>query len=172
MQYQLRNMYRLENGEELPFLEKKLTLTVVREDRKTGKIKCIDDRLLLWVPYAADYEYKKELIEKWYRKQAAVILTEKAEEFSKLLNVSFEDVRIKDQKSRWGSCSMKGNLNFNFRILMAPEMVCDYVIKHELCHLVHMNHSESFWQLLESICPEYQKGKKWLKNCGQNLYIF
>ncbi|MBQ8597165.1 MAG: M48 family metallopeptidase, partial [Lachnospiraceae bacterium] len=86
--------------------------------------------------------------------------------------VTYEDIRIKDQKSRWGSCSSKGNLNFNWRIVMAPEPVCDYVVIHELCHLVHLDHSERFWKLVESICPGYEQYKKWLKTNGSRLYPF
>lgn len=169
---EMQSHIKLENGDELPFLGEKMTLTVIREDRSRGRIECVKGRLLLWLPYEADYQYKKELVEKWYRRQAAEIFLKKAETFAKLLDVKFENIRIKDQKSRWGSCSGKGNLNFNFRILMAPEAVCDYVIKHELCHLIYMNHSKDFWQLLEGICPEYKRCKKWLKDYGQKLYIF
>ncbi len=160
----------LNNGDELLFLGKKLILTVIREDRKNGRVKQVQNRLLLWVPYDADYELKRACIEKWYRKQASELLSEKAYEFSRRLGVHYEGISIKDQKSRWGSCSSKGNLNFNFRILMAPEKVCDYVIWHELCHLVHMNHSKEFWQLVASFCPEYRACKQWLKENAKILY--
>ena len=69
-------------------------------------------------------------------------------------------------------CSSKGNLNFNFRIIMAPEKVCDYVVKHELCHLVHLDHSEAFWSLLTSIHPETAECRRWLKENSKKLYPF
>ncbi|MBQ8598199.1 MAG: M48 family metallopeptidase, partial [Lachnospiraceae bacterium] len=128
----LKNRLKLESGDELYFLGEKRILTVIREDRKRSKVVCAMDRLLLYVPYEADYDDKRDQLEKWYRKEAAVLLEEKAEEFAGRLLVTYEDIRIKDQKSRWGSCSSKGNLNFNWRIVMAPEPVCDYVVIHEL----------------------------------------
>ncbi len=162
----------LENGDILFYLGEKRILNVIREQRTRAKVKCAMDRILMWVPYEADYEYKRECLEKWYRKEALCLISEKAEEFAESLSVCFENIRIKDQKSRWGSCSSKGNLNFNWRIIMAPEPVCDYVIIHELCHLVFMDHSVNFWNLVESICPQYRQYKKWLKENGKKLYPF
>lgn len=163
---------KLENGDQISLLGEKRSLVVVREERKRGRAKCVMDKLLLFVPYEADYYCKRELLEKWFRKEASLILKEKAQEFARLLSVIFKEIHIKDQRSRWGSCSSKGNLNFNWRIVMAPEPVCDYVVIHELCHLKHMDHSESFWQLVETVCPEYKQYKKWLKENGGLLYVF
>ncbi len=162
---------KLENGEKLPYLGQKKILTVVRQERQQCKVRCIQERLIMSLPYDAGYEDKKIQLEKWYRKEAAVILEEKAKYFSQILSVQYKDIRIKDQKSRWGSCSSKGNLNFNFRIIMAPEAVCDYVVIHELCHLTYMNHSEDFWQLVASVCPSYKQYVRWLKENGQTLYF-
>lgn len=163
---------KLENGDELYYLGEKRTLRVIRQERSRARVKCVMDLLLLWAPYEADYEYRRSALEKWYRREAAAVLGEKAGEFAERLHVSFRNIRIKDQKSRWGSCSSKENLNFNWRILMAPEPVCDYVIIHELCHLVHMNHSADFWQLVESLCPQYRQYRKWLRENGRKLYPF
>lgn len=168
----IKSRLQLENGDELYFLGEKRTLRVIREDRKRAKVVCAMDNLLLYVPYDADYEYKRDQLEKWYRKEASIILTEKAEEFAEKLQVSYADIKIKDQKSRWGSCSSKGNLNFNWRIVMAPEPVCDYVVIHELCHLKYLDHSPRFWNLVERICPDYEQYKKWLKINGAGLYPF
>ena len=161
----------LENGDIVWYLGEKRILSIMREERKTGRIKCAMDRIIMWIPYDAGYEFKLALLEKWYRKEAGILLNEKAEEFADLLHVTYQTIHIKDQKSRWGSCSGRGNLNFNWRIIMAPEPVCDYVVIHELCHLVHMNHSQEFWKLVESICPNYQQYKKWLKNNADTLYF-
>ncbi len=162
----------LENGDVLYYLGEKRVLTVIREQRTRAKIKSVMDRILMWIPYEADYKYKREQLEKWYRKEALAVIGQKALEYAQSLSVHFESIRIKDQRSRWGSCSSKGNLNFNWRIVMAPEPVCDYVIIHELCHLVFMDHSMNFWNLVKSICPEYQQYKKWLKENGKQLYPF
>ncbi|MGN1181091.1 MAG: M48 family metallopeptidase [Suilimivivens sp.] len=163
---------KLESGDMLPFLGEQRVLTVIREDRKRAKVNCAMERLLVFVPYDAGYEYRREALEKWYRKEASVIIGEKAEEYASRLNVAFKDIHIKDQKSRWGSCSSKGNLNFNWRLVMAPESVLDYVVIHELCHLRYMDHSEHFWNLVSGVCPAYRQYRKWLKENGESLYLF
>ncbi len=166
------NRLRLENGDELYYLGEKRVLTVVREERSRARIKNVCGHLIMTVPYEADYAYKQEQLEKWYRKEALSVFKEKAQEFAENIGVSFKDIHIKDQKSRWGSCSSKGNLNFNWRILMAPEPVCDYVIIHELCHLVYMDHSANFWRLVEQHCPFYSQYKKRLRDNAGLLYKF
>ena len=80
-------------------------------------------------------------------------------------------VTIREQKSRWGSCSSKGNLNFNWKLIMAPPQALDYVVIHELCHLYEFNHSPRFWSLLESQMPDYEVWKKWLKQHAEDLYL-
>ncbi len=162
----------LESGDELYYLGEKRVLTVVREERSRTKIKDVCGRLIMTIPYEADYSYKQEQLEKWYRKEAQRVFEEKAQAFAGAIGVSFQGIHIKDQKSRWGSCSGKGNLNFNWRILMAPEPVCDYVIIHELCHLVYMDHSDNFWYLVERFCPSFRQYKKWLRDNAGLLYKF
>lgn len=163
---------KLNSGDILPYLGEQRILWVIREDRKRAKVTCALERILLRVNYEADYADRRDALEKWYRKEAAAIICEKAEEYAKILGVSFEKIHIKDQRSCWGSCSSKRNLNFNFRLVMAPESVLDYVVIHELCHLRYMNHSADFWALVESICPGHKQYRKWLKEHGETLYLF
>lgn len=163
---------KLLTGDTLPYLGEKKVLVIVREERQRAKVKCVMERCFLFVPYDADYAYRKTALEKWYRKEAAAIIREKAEDYGKSLGVTFEHIHIKDQKSCWGSCSSKRNLNFNWRLLMAPEPVLDYVVIHELCHLKHMNHSKHFWGQVENICPAYKQYRQWLKENGASLYLF
>ncbi len=80
-------------------------------------------------------------------------------------------VAIRDQKSRWGSCSQKGNLNFNWKLIMAPPQALDYVVVHELCHLYEFNHSPRFWSLVQVQLPDYEVWKKWLKTHTEDLYL-
>ena len=80
-------------------------------------------------------------------------------------------IAIRDQKSRWGSCSRKGNLNFNWKLIMAPPQALDYVVIHELCHLREFNHSPKFWALVAAQMPEYEAWKKWLKAHAEDLYL-
>ena len=80
-------------------------------------------------------------------------------------------VTIREQKSRWGSCSSKHNLNFNWKLIMAPPQVLDYVVIHELCHLIEFNHSPRFWALVEAQQPDYKVWKQWLKDHTEDLYL-
>ncbi len=88
---------------------------------------------------------------------------------SKIMGVEYNGITIRNQKTRWGSCSSKGNLNFNCLLMLAPESVRQYVVIHELCHLTHMNHSPAFWALVEKYCPNFKEEKKWLKDNGNQL---
>ena len=104
-----------------------------------------------------------------YRRQAKQVFPERIHYYEPLLGVQASGIRIKDQKTRWGSCSSKGNINLNWRLILAPKEVMYYVIIHELCHLREMNHSQAFWKLVESICPDYRDHRQWLKDHGDQL---
>lgn len=93
----------------------------------------------------------------------------RAAAFAAQLGVSFGRITIRSQKTRWGSCSVQGNLNFNCLLMLAPEAVLDYVIVHELCHRKQMNHSSQFWAEVEQILPDYRDQRRWLKQQGANL---
>lgn len=96
-------------------------------------------------------------------------LPRRAARFAPLVGVSYGRITIRAQKSRWGSCSSKGNLNFNCLLMLCPEEVRDYVVVHELCHRKEMNHSDRFWQELARVLPDYEKQRKWLKTNGSAL---
>src|SRR3989338_7102536 len=83
-------------------------------------------------------------------------LTEKVAHWSEKMGVRANQIRIKDQRSLWGSCSANGNLNFNWRVALAPEGIVDYIVIHELAHLLEMNHSPRFWRHVESWCPDWR----------------
>ena len=104
-------------------------------------------------------------------KRALVRIKEELAEFAPKIGVEFGRVAIRDQKSRWGSCSAKKNLNFNWKLIMAPEEALRYVVIHELCHLIEFNHSARFWSLVEKQMPEYEAWKKWLKAHGSELGV-
>ena len=103
------------------------------------------------------------------RKTAKCYFARRAACYAPLLGVSFGQIRIRCQKTKWGSCSAKGNLNFNLLLMLAPEAVRDYVVVHELCHLLEMNHSARFWQNVERVLPDYASRRKWLKDHGLEL---
>ena len=96
-------------------------------------------------------------------------LPRRAARFAPLVGVSYGRIAIRAQKSRWGSCSTLGNLNFNCLLMLCPEEVRDYVVVHELCHRKEMNHSERFWRELARVLPDYETPRKWLKTNGSGL---
>ncbi len=83
----------------------------------------------------------------------------------------YVNITIRDQKTRWGSCSSKGTLSFSWRLMLAPPRVLDYVVLHEICHLKEMNHSAAFWNLVGSVMPDYKEYRKWLRDHGSELYF-
>lgn len=105
-----------------------------------------------------------------YIKIARDIFTQKTAYYANIMHVSYGRIAIREQKTRWGSCSAKGNLNFNWRLIFAPEEILNYVIVHELAHRREMNHSTAFYAVVESVLPDYKKCRKWLKDNGQALW--
>lgn len=104
-----------------------------------------------------------------YRKLAGQVLARKVEYYARQMQVTFGRITVRDQKTRWGSCSAKGNLNFNWRLVLAPEEVLDYVVVHELAHRKEMNHSQRFWSQVENVMPDYRSRRMWLKENGDFL---
>ena len=102
-------------------------------------------------------------------RQAAAVLPEKAARQATRMGVSFDRVTIRTQRTRWGSCSAQGNLNFNCLLMLAPDDVMEYVVVHELCHRKEMNHSARFWAEVERVLPSYRESRRWLKDNGGGL---
>ena len=101
--------------------------------------------------------------------KAAAALPEKVRQIAESMNVTYGRITIRSQRTRWGSCSGRGNLNFNCLLMLAPSEIRDYVVIHELCHRKHMNHSPAFWAEVARVCPAYLQHRKWLKDNGHLL---
>ena len=110
------------------------------------------------------FEQIKELAD-----QAVEYIPKRVKYYAEKENFIYNKITIKNLVSRWGSCSTKGNLNFNCLLMLTPDYVIDYIVVHELCHLREMNHSEKFWAEVEKIMPDYQRAVLWLKQNGGNL---
>ena len=102
-------------------------------------------------------------------KEACTVIPQRVAHFAPLVGVSYGRITIRNQKTRWGSCSAKGNLNFNCLLLKMPEAVLDYVVVHELCHRKEMNHSARFWAEVEKVLPDYKERRQWLKENGSRI---
>lgn len=103
--------------------------------------------------------------------KALKYIPERVAFYAPIVGVSYGRITIRNQKTRWGSCSCKGNLNFNCLLMLAPPEVIDYVVVHELCHRKEMNHSTAFWNEVAKVLPDYKMPKKWLKNEGGMLMM-
>lgn len=110
-------------------------------------------------------------IERWFRRTARAEVGPRLDEAAAALGVRYASVRIGNQQTRWGSCSATGAMSFNWRLLLAPEEILDYVIWHEACHLRHLDHSPRFWALLERHRPGYREPKAWLRRHGATLVL-
>lgn len=122
------------------------------------------------VIYLTEAETKRlEALKKRYRSAARSMLESRVAHYHQFTGGHYTSVTVRDQKTRWGSCSSRGTLSFNYRLIFAPPAVLDYVVVHELCHLTHMNHSKDFWNMVESVLPCYREQRKWLREHGSEL---
>ncbi|MDC0910815.1 SprT family zinc-dependent metalloprotease [Candidatus Pseudothioglobus singularis] len=118
---------------------------------------------------SSDQELIHSSLKKWYKKKFREVAIPRLTYFADKYNLSVNQVRIKEQKTLWGSCSSRNNINLNYLLIMAPMNVIDYVIIHELAHTTHRNHSSHFWKTVESMMPNFKEAKTWLKDYGYKL---
>ena len=116
-----------------------------------------------------EISYIERLLSNWYKVQANVIIKERVKELSKKYCLFPSKLIIKNQKTRWGSCNSNKEIRLNWRLILMPYYVMDYIITHELCHLKHMNHSKNFWNLIDNYIRNYKEAEKWLKENGINI---
>lgn len=126
---------------------------------------------ILTLPEPDSEERVRAALKQVLSRRALERIREQLENYAPAMGVRFGRVAIRDQKSRWGSCSSKQNLNFNWKLIMAPPEALTYVVIHELCHLIEFNHSTRFWSLVQAQMPEYEYWKKWLKAHGSELGV-
>lgn len=130
-----------------------------------------ENAMHLWLSAPEDEQAVRAALRSALADLALKRIREKLSEYAPKVGEPFGRVTIREQKSRWGSCSSKHNLNFNWKLIMAPPQVLEYVVIHELCHLVEFNHSPRFWELVKRQMPEYEAWKKWLKVHGAELTL-
>ena len=107
----------------------------------------------------------------WYKAQALKVFSERVSHYATLHGLSPTQVKVNSAKMRWGSCTSTGTINFTWRLIMAPLEVIEYVVVHELAHLKIRNHSPRFWKLVESLCPDFKRHRKWLREHGEKLNL-
>jgi hypothetical protein len=153
------------NGEGFLYLGNTYRLSIVNEEVFPPLVFDREFRLAKkFLPYTRD------MFVKWYKEQAYFKIKERLEWYSTLSGIKYNKFSITDAQKRWGSCSTKGDLRFSWRLIMAPLSVIDYVVIHELTHLVEKNHSKKFWNKIRLIFPNYGESRRWLKN-NEHLLI-
>lgn len=172
---QVRSEREFVSGEKLLFMGKDYLLKVIEDEGRLTSVNLTDGQFLVYINKDIPLNKRREIIrrklEQWYISKAKKIIHERLELFTDKVGARINTVRFKNQKTRWGSCSQKGNLNFNWKLIMAPIYIIDYVVVHELCHFLQMNHSKEFWQQVGSQIPDYKERRKWLKENGIKLYV-
>lgn len=123
------------------------------------------EHMRLLAPAMSKTEEKKEYA--LYKEKARQIATDKVTRYAALYNLPWKKIAIRNQKTRWGSCSRRGNLNFSYKLALLPEDLADYLIVHEVCHLKEFNHSDRFWNLVALTIPDYKERRVALKNFAQ-----
>jgi predicted metal-dependent hydrolase len=133
------------------------------ETRDSGeKIVCV----------AGAMEHIERRVHDFLKREARRDLQKAAQEYADMLSVRVKRLSIRDQSSRWGSCTSAGSLSFSWRLILAPPMVLDYLAAHEVAHLVEMNHSPRFWRVVARVCPSVERAKRWLDTCGNDLHRY
>lgn len=143
---------------------KKITLV----DKVSNQKKIIKTKNRLEIFYDSQKSaVRKNLIINWLKSEAKSYLSKRIIFLSNKIDIKYKSVFIKSYRSRWGCCSSKGEIFLNWKLIMLPKQVIDYVIIHELAHIIFPNHSKYFWELVEKKCPNYTKSKEWLSKNGQ-----
>ncbi len=161
------------SGESFPYLGREYRLKVIKsKDKKSCPCKLMSGRFFVEINNkfsgrVASKIVKEKLLE-WYIERAKEKINERSQRYSSLIGIIPQKIIIRNQEKRWGSCSYSAALRFNWKVIMAPLSVLDYVIVHELCHLLIKNHSDKFWNKLSSIVPDYKKKRQWLR---ENSYL-
>ena len=156
------------SGESLTYLGKNYRLKIITNSKRS--VKLIGGYIEVSVPKKSPSTIKNMLTQ-WYIDHAIERLKDKTDRYANIIGVSPSTVSVRDYKSKWGSCSSDGNISYNWRIIMSPHRIVDYIVIHELCHMLEHNHSKDFWQHVSNNCRDYKECRNWLKINGRVLTI-
>jgi predicted metal-dependent hydrolase len=152
---------QLESGDVIPYLGRSLEL-VMTDNIGTPDIKLQEEHLL--INLGSQDGQLKLVLEDWYRRQAERYLRERVGVLCLRVGVTYGRLTVRGARTRWGSCSRKGNISLNWKLMMLTEPVIDYIIIHELVHLKELNHSKKFWSIVAGYCPQWREHRKWLRD--------
>jgi predicted metal-dependent hydrolase len=158
---------RLEAGTEVPL--RGVPHLVVGTGKLRGRVEIVPLVDLNEIHVPGDPEHQPRRLFDWLKAEALADLSERSAFHAARLGVTVKDIKLRSQSSRWGSCSSTGSINYNWRLILAPPHVLDYVAAHEVAHLVEMNHSDAFWATVKRTLPDMERGRAWLKAHGREL---
>lgn len=155
-----------------PFMGQQYPLHIIQEpQRQRLHVQFDQQKLVITAPANVTSIQIKQALTRWYRRQAESLLIKRVKLLAEQTGLQPHQVQIKSYKSRWGSCNLRGDIQLNWQLVQASQLVIDYVIIHELCHLQQHNHSKAFWDLVERFDPNYREHRNWLKHHGHQLVI-
>ena len=153
----------LEDGQMLPFLDGEVELGIRHSARASVRLRLDEGRLAVATP---DHARVRDMVERAYRGAARDWFAQACAVRGPQIGATAASIGIRDPRTRWGSCSARGALSFSWRLMMAPERVADYVVVHEMAHLVHLDHSPAFWDLVQRTAPDFDRDRRWLRDHG------
>lgn len=165
------NLRQYVSGEVFTILGKELTLVVHRQSVSTCKIKQVKNELVIQAPKAFTLEDFQNVMMTYLKAILKPYLEKRIKFYQHRFAQKVNNITVRNQKTRWGSCSSGRNISFNYRLALAPIAVIDYIILHEMSHLEHMNHSKSFWKKVYDVMPDYETHEKYLKQYGHLLSV-
>lgn len=168
-QRQKKKSFKFDDRKKINFLNKKLTIIFKNGSKNNANL--IDENLII-TSSNQSLKNLKDLLIRWYKFQAKKYLKKRTKQISLKIGINFKLVCVKGYKGRWGACSSSGEIFLNWKLMMLPRNIIDYIIVHELCHIVEPNHSSRFWLLVEKFEPEYNRKKDWLKTYGSSIISF
>lgn len=164
---------KYDHGVAIPFKGEQRQIQLHSISSKRIKVIFDNQVFMLYIPVSIVDEDKHALIRlaliEWMKNKAAEEVQKMVDNYAQKYNLYPRFVRIKTQKSRWGSCGIHNDINLNWLLILAPEKVMEYVVIHELCHIKERNHSARFWNLVEKHCPSYKEHRLWLKQNGRSI---
>ncbi|WP_427036595.1 M48 family metallopeptidase [Cytobacillus pseudoceanisediminis] len=164
------------SGEKFKYLGRNYRLKVYREDGlQKAKLSFTRGRFIATIPDKMDEDEKRQqlmgLFKTWYLEHGKSKIQSRLKMHGAKMGVTPNDVQLKEQRMRWGTCTAEGNIYLNWRIIMSPMPIVDYVLVHELAHLKYMNHTNDYWNFVRSILPDYEQRKEWLRVNGPTLTL-
>lgn len=160
-----------EHGEEFLYLGKEYPITILmNHEEKQDSVVFKDNRLFIHI-VEQDEDRIKQALKRFYYQQCKAIVEKRIKFYQAEFKMKPRSIRIADNKSNWGSCNSRHELTFNWKLSMAPIEVIDYVVVHEMCHMIHLNHERSFWRLVGKLIPDYEERKTWLSQTSWKMTL-